>query len=214
MFLFSNLLPILILLFLFSITISIHEFAHGYVADRLGDPTARLSGRLSLNPLAHYDLIGSTLLLLGLFGFGPIIGWAKPVPIDPYNFRNPRRDAGLTALAGPVSNLLLALLAALIIRFFPLFFLNNFLVRLVGLNVGLAIFNLIPLGPLDGFKIVLGFLPANKAHEWEKSENIGLYLLLFLLFFPLPFFSLSGLLSIINRFILNLLFGSSFSLVI
>ncbi len=127
----TSLFSILILLLLLAITISLHESAHGLVADRLGDPTARLSGRLSLNPLAHYDLIGSTLLLMGLFGIGPLIGWAKPVPIDPFNFRNPRRDSGIVALAGPVSNLLLALLLTIVIRIFPFFPLNYLSINMV-----------------------------------------------------------------------------------
>ena len=206
----TGLFSILILLLLLFLTISIHEFSHGYIADRLGDPTARLSGRLSFNPLAHYDPIGSTLLLLGLFGFGPVVGWAKPVPIDPFNFKNPRRDSGLVALAGPAANLIMAFLVALIIRSFPFFFLNTLLIHFLELNVGLAVFNLIPIGPLDGFKVVLGFLPRDLALEWEQSESIGMFLLLFLLFFPLPFFSLSNFLSTVISLVIRLLLGSSF----
>lgn len=216
---------LLILLLLFSITLSLHEFAHGFVADRLGDPTPRINGRLSLNPLSHYDPIGSTLILFGLLssffglGFGPIVGWAKPVPIDPFNFRNPRRDSGLVALAGPATNLIIAFLVSLIIRNLPVFSpwflaLNSFLRLLVQLNVGLAVFNLIPIGPLDGFKVVLGFLPRDLAYEWEQSEQIGMILLLFLLFFPLPFFSLSNFLWVINNLILKLLLGPTFSSII
>ncbi len=218
-------LSFLILLLLFSITLSIHEYAHGYVADRLGDPTPRINGRLSLNPLSHYDPIGSTLFLFGMlssffgFSFGPIVGWAKPVPIDPFNFRNPRRDSGLVALAGPAANLIMAFLVSLILRQFFIFdsgfiILNSFLRLFIQLNIGLAIFNLIPIGPLDGFKVVLGFLPRDLAYEWEQSEQIGMFLLLFLLFFPLPFFSLSSFLSIINSLILRLFLGPLFSSII
>ena len=117
-------LTILVYLLAFAITITIHEAAHAAVADRLGDPTARLLGRLSLNPIKHYDPVGTTLLfvLVIMRSIGiPVLpfGWAKPVPIDPYNLENPRRDSALISLAGPLSNILLATTLALILRFFP-----------------------------------------------------------------------------------------------
>ncbi len=130
------------------IAIGIHEAAHCYMADYLGDPTPRSMGRLTLNPLAHLDPIGTLVILVtGMFG------WGKPSPFDPYNLRNPQRDTALIALAGPVSNLLLAIGLSLIARLAVPQFLISIIYFLVSLNVNLAIFNLIPVAPLDGSKI-------------------------------------------------------------
>lgn len=177
------------------VALSIHEYAHARVADELGDPTPRLNGRLTLNPLSHLDPLGT----LALFFFH--VGWGKPVPIDPYNLRNPRRDQALIALAGPTSNLILAVLTALILRLLvPILptpissLLLTLLTATVIMNLGLGIFNLIPLHPLDGAKIVLGFLPLNLAQEWE--ETIGQYSLILLLLLFLPLFRGQSLLSL------------------
>src|SRR5258706_1652653 len=143
------------------LAISIHEFAHALTADRLGDPTARAAGRLTLNPFAHIDLVGTVVLplsLLLLSGGTFAYGCGKPTPFDPYNLRNPRRDAGHISIAGPVSNLLLATVVSLAIRFLPYTF-SVFLVPFILINIGLAVFNLIPIGPLDGQKILFGLLP-------------------------------------------------------
>lgn len=165
------------------IAITVHEFAHAWVAEYLGDPTARLQGRLTLNPLAHLDPLGT----LGLFLIG--FGWGKPVPFDPYNLPNPRRDGALISLAGPVSNLLLATILAVIIRS-PLFigplsstYLSAFLMLTVRWNVMLAIFNLIPIHPLDGGKILAGLLPEGLADRFDEVlQQYGLVILLFLIF--------------------------------
>ncbi len=170
------------------IALSVHEYAHARLADELGDPTPRLAGRLTLNPLAHFDLLGT--LALFIFHFG----WGKPVPIDPFNLRHPRRDEALIALAGPASNFLTAFLAAILFRLGQPFFFNPLLTPLafilqatVILNLGLGIFNLIPLPPLDGSKILLGFLPPQLAGELEPTLNrYSLILLLVLIFLPLP----------------------------
>src|SRR3989344_3093930 len=127
---------------------TIHEFAHALVADRLGAPTPRLQGRLTLNPLAHLDPLGTLMLLVTRFG------WGKPVQFDPFNLQNPRRDTAIISLAGPVSNLATAALAATVIRLFPIAY--PLLLPLIVLSVGLALFNLIPIHPLDGGKIILG----------------------------------------------------------
>lgn len=169
----------------FIVAITIHEASHAFAADRLGDPTARLMGRLSLNPLVHYDPIGTSLLLLLVFmrALGlPVIpfGWAKPVQFDPYNLKNPRRDSALISLAGPASNLLLATSAALLVRFVGG---AGLLLPIITLNVVLAIFNLVPIHPLDGGKIFIGLLPAREAAEADNFlSRYGMVILFFLIF--------------------------------
>lgn len=184
--------------------ITIHEFSHAFVADRLGDPTARIEGRLTLNPLSHLDPLGTIMLFLVFFG------WGKPVPVDPFNLRNPRRDYALISLAGPASNILLAVVLAIIMRltfFSP--FLNVLTIAIlkpfITISLALAVFNLVPIYPLDGFKIVQGFLPENLALEWETLKEYGLMLLILILF-PLPGGSLVGkfLMPVLN-FAINIL---------
>ncbi len=172
----------------FIIAITIHEASHAFMSDRLGDPTARLMGRLSLNPLVHYDPIGTTLLLglvfLRALGF-PVIpfGWAKPVVFDPYNLKNPRRDSAIISLAGPISNLLLAILLSLVLRFIISGFLVDLVYPIITLNVVLAIFNLIPIHPLDGGKIFVGILPEKDAYEADLFlKRYGMFILFFLIF--------------------------------
>jgi Zn-dependent protease len=162
---------------LFALTF--HEAAHAWMSLRLGDPTARILGRLTLNPLAHLDLFGTLSVLL--IGFG----WAKPVPFDPRNFQNPRRDILLTAAAGPISNLILATLSALVFRYlldqgWGTSMIDGFwhsIGRIVGLsliiNLQLAFFNLIPLPPLDGSKILSGIVPKSWDRYLWRLEQIG-----------------------------------------
>lgn len=161
------------------IAITIHEFSHAFVADQLGDPTPRSQGRLSLNPLHHLDLLGSLMLLVANFG------WGKPVQIDPYNFRSPRRDELLVSLAGPGSNFFLAIVISLILRLFPgsPFIFPLFI--LMTTNLFLGLFNLLPLPPLDGSKIVLNLLPFHLAEEWEEPLNqYGPFVLALLVILP------------------------------
>lgn len=170
----------------FVIALTVHEFAHAYVSDRLGDPTARLMGRLSLNPIVHLDLLGTLMLLFAPFG------WAKPVSVDPYNFRNPRRDTALVSLAGPAANIMLAVVLsvayALILQTGGLYIniltvlLTTYLRLIIILNVNLAVFNLIPIHPLDGFAIVRGFLSDEYARQWQELESYGMLFLMFLVF--------------------------------
>jgi len=165
---------------LFALTI--HEFSHGYVAYRLGDPTARLMGRLTLNPIAHLDPIGSILFLLP-----PHFGWAKPVPVDARYLAHPRRDMMWIALAGPVSNVILAAIFGTLLRLQPLIEVGTSpaavaVVRMVEtsvvLNLVLAFFNLIPIFPLDGSRILTGLLPHDLAERFRALEPAGPMILL------------------------------------
>jgi Zn-dependent protease len=177
----------LIVILLFSIII--HEVSHGTIAYYLGDPTAKEEGRLSLNPLKHLDPIGSILLPLFLMILGGrvIFGWAKPVPINPYNLRDQKYGSAKIAIAGPLVNLALALIFGLILRFFPIIkFTPGILLMfqyIVWINLLLAIFNLLPLPPLDGSHILFALLPP----KYEKIKiflnQFGLFILLFIIFF-------------------------------
>ncbi|MFA4826747.1 MAG: site-2 protease family protein [Candidatus Shapirobacteria bacterium] len=192
----ASLFPILSILGLI-VAITIHEFSHAFVADRLGDPTARSQGRLSLNPLRHLDPLGTLMLIFAHFG------WGKPVPIDPYNFKNPRRDELLTALAGPASNILLAVLLSLLFRFLSPSLFKDILYVIIGTNIMLAVFNLLPIPPLDGSKIFLNLLPLEKSQEWENSlGQYGPFLLLLLVFLPI---NGSNIISLIISPIINFL---------
>lgn len=175
------------------LAITMHEVAHGYVAERFGDPTARLLGRLNLNPLRHLDPIGTIAIFV--FGFG----WARPVPVNTGNLRRPKRDMIWVALAGPLTNLMLALLSALLLRGIGLLettalgeaqlFLQVVkpLRMMIGfslyINVLLGIFNLVPLPPLDGGRILTGVLPEKQALMVGRLEPFGFVLILFLVFF-------------------------------
>ena len=164
--------------------LTVHETCHGLAALALGDPTAKSMHRLSLNPLHHIDWLG--LALMFTVGFG----WAKPVPVDPRYFRKPKQGMALTALAGPVSNLLLALLLLLFSRliydFAPYSDLWNllfgFLLDTAGLSIGLGVFNLVPIPPLDGSKVLAAFLPDHAYFQLMRYERYGMLLLIFLSF--------------------------------
>ncbi len=176
----------------------LHEVAHGYVADRLGDPTARLMGRLTLNPLKHIDPYLSVILpaLLILSGSPIIFGGAKPIPVDPFNLKDGRKDMALVSLKEPGTNIALAIIAAVILRAFPFLtagFIGLLLVTVVNYNILLAIFNLIPIPPLDGSKIFSLVLPEKEARMYMSLESVGMFILFFLLLFPVGGFSLSRL---------------------
>lgn len=170
------------------IAITVHEFSHAYAADQLGDPTPRRQGRLTLDPRAHLDPLGSILFIITGFG------WGKPVMTNPYNLRSPvRTSMAIVAAAGPFSNLVLALLAAVPVRLglLPLLdfgaisgvlpSLANFLILFILVNIGLLLFNLIPVSPLDGFKIALGVLPDDWANSIARLEQYGPMILMLLL---------------------------------
>jgi Zn-dependent protease len=176
----------------FLLAITVHEYTHGYVAYRLGDPTAKLAGRLTFNPISHLDLFGTLVLVLT-----QMIGWAKPVPVDPRYLRNPRKDMLWISLGGPAANLVtavgLAVLLHIVLFLFggravgqstsfilaPLVYILLFGVKI---NVILAVFNLIPVAPLDGAKILGGMLPRRQAYELEKLEPYGFIILMLLVF--------------------------------
>jgi Zn-dependent protease len=169
------------------LAVTVHEVAHGWVADKLGDPTARLAGRLTLNPFKHLDPIGTLVFVITR-----MVGWAKPVPVNPYNLRNPQRDMIWVAAAGPAANILLASGFALIYHIF-----NNWLDFSVGpvttpvvavaqlgvyINLGLATFNILPIPPLDGSNILMGILPRDLAIQYERITPYGFIILLILIF--------------------------------
>lgn len=182
------LITILVTIAAFLLALTVHEFSHALAADKLGDPTAKLMDRLTLNPIKHIDPIGTVALpaLLIISGSPFVFGWAKPVPFDPFNLENPRRDGALIAVAGPISNMLLACLFAIVFRILgPTDVSIAYVLPFITINVVLSLFNLIPVSPLDGFKVVLGVLPESMARGWQSLENYGMYILLFLLIFPL-----------------------------
>ncbi len=186
------------------IAITIHEFSHALLADRLGDPTPRSQGRLSLNPLAHLDPLGTLMLFLVHFG------WGKPVIFDPYNLAHPRRDAGIISIAGPASNLLLAAILSLLIHFTPIpYLLMPMFYAIILLNISLAVFNLIPVYPLDGEKILAAILPRDLAYEYQAVMNRYGTIILILMVLPL-FGGTSPVVSLISpviAFLSHLLLG-------
>lgn len=171
------------------LSLTVHEMAHAWTADRLGDPTARLLGRVSLNPMVHADPIGTVLFpLVALVTGAPIIGWAKPVPVNIGRLRSPRRDYVLVAAAGPASNLIIAFVAASALAVLPVSPqalgeanvsapVATILSRLMVLNVLLAVFNMIPIPPLDGGNVLAGILPPSMAMMFNRLRPYGFMLL-------------------------------------
>ncbi|PIT94429.1 site-2 protease family protein [Candidatus Falkowbacteria bacterium CG10_big_fil_rev_8_21_14_0_10_39_9] len=183
----------------------IHEYMHGFMADHLGDTTAKDAGRLTLNPIPHIDLFGSILLplLMVISGSGIIFGWAKPVPFNPYRLRDQKYGAAKVALAGPMGNLILAVMFALVLRLFPGLdgTLASFLGLIVYINIMLMVFNLLPIPPLDGSKVLAAFLPAKVQTKFFELERYGLLLVLFFVLFA------SNLISPIINWLFQLLTG-------
>jgi len=177
-FLLSNPLAFLLFLPALLLSISLHEFAHCFVTDKLGDPTPRVKGRLTLNPLAHLDPIGTAAIILTGFG------WGKAAPYDPYNLKEPLRDTALIAAAGPAMNFVIVLLMSALIHFgIGGAFIAAFASMVIFVNLMLAIFNLLPIYPLDGGKIMQAILPTQASLEYQElMERYGLVILIFLVF--------------------------------
>jgi Zn-dependent protease len=187
------------------LSLTIHESAHAWMADKMGDPTAKMLGRISLNPIVHIDIIGTVILpiLAAVTGWA-LIGWAKPVPVNPMNLKNPRKDDMLISALGPVSNVALAVIFAIIFNivrfvlpreglFNPVY---RFLVFGILINIILALFNLIPIPPLDGSGVLMGFLSPSAAEKYEKIRPFGIIIIYILMYsglfgfiiFPLSWF--------------------------
>lgn len=184
-----NLAQILVAFLVLLFSLTVHEAAHAWAAHRCGDPTARQLGRMTLNPLPHIDVLGTVVFpLLALAAHVPVLGWAKPVPVNPLRLRRYRRDSMIVAGAGPASNLLLAVTAAIVIRMIPSGFaatagpgvglpVTDLLGRMLEINVLLAIFNMLPIPPLDGSGVLAGVLPARAAEAFGALRPYGFLVL-------------------------------------
>ena len=199
----------------FIILLTFHEWGHAKSANMLGDPTARDMGRMSLNPGVHIDIVGTLILpLLGTLFGGGFFGWAKPVPVNPYNLKNPRKDMMLIAAAGPFMNIVLTFAILGVVKLLLTFTafdpagsplhaeINRQLIRTSLISVFLAAFNMLPLFPLDGFSVVRGLLPAGTARQFEKLSPYGMPILMCLIFLP----GLFGIPNYVFRFLSNISF--------
>lgn len=187
-------LNLLILIPVILLSLMAHEIAHGFVAYRLGDPTAKSRGRLSINPLKHLDPLGTAMFIITYLFSGFVFGWAKPIPVSPYYFKNRQRDMAIVGAAGPITNFILAIIFILILnwihpgvdsRWFEVFFL------FFQINIVLGLFNLIPIPPLDGSRVLGAFLPRSAYEKWVQVDRYGIFVVFILIWvFRNQFFSL------------------------
>ncbi len=188
-------------------SVVIHEVAHGYAALFMGDVTAKYEGRLTMNPIKHLDPFGSVIfpLILAMINPNFVFGWAKPVPYNPYNLRNKRWGELLVAIAGPISNILLAILMGIVVRFGPMMNLPVAFYELAGLtvviNIYLAVFNMMPIPPLDGSKVLFALFPQSADKFRGALERYGIFFLLVFIFF------LSGIISPIAEILAKIILG-------
>lgn len=189
----ANIFQAIIVIIILIVSLSIHEFAHAFVANLFGDPTAKLEGRLTLNPIKHWDPVGTTMLTILLFTTlvvtrVPVFGWGKPVPVDERNFENPKLHGIQTALAGPMSNLIVAGLLALLLRTVDLNEIVSEFVRIaIYLNLFLMFFNMLPIPPLDGSRLLRLFLPENVYFNIATNPLIFIPLFVITIFFLLNY---------------------------
>jgi Zn-dependent protease len=204
-----DILSIAVSLFVILFAITIHEASHGWAANKLGDPTAKALGRVTLNPIAHIDLFGTVLVPILLVVMGaPAFGWAKPVPVNPYNLKNPRRDNLWISFAGPAANLtvsfaflsLFLILKSLVPGIFRLQGLVLILYYMVLLNAFLAVFNLIPIPPLDGSGILSGLLSRQAAEKYDRIRPYGFFILLLLIYANVLSFIITPIQRLLNSF--------------
>jgi Zn-dependent protease len=176
-----------LLIFILYLSITVHEYSHSWMAYKLGDPTPKDSGRLTLNPIAHIDLFGTIILPFLLFKISNgrfSFGYAKPVPINPYHFKNPKKDIMWVGIAGPLANLLIAIFLTLIFKILPTkipIFISEIVIGGLIINLSLAIFNLIPIPPLDGSRVISAFLPYNLSHRYMKMQTAGFFIIALLI---------------------------------
>ena len=197
----DKIVSFLYVIFVLLVSLSVHESAHAYIAEKRGDSTGKMLGRITLNPLKHLDLVGSFIVPIALFIFGlPVFGWAKPVPVNTRNFKNIRFDNGIVAAAGPISNFILSMIGVLVMAFYMIivgatsfysqisepYSIPQLLLMVVSINLLLAIFNIIPIYPLDGSHIIEAVLPKGTIlSTYEKIKPFGFLILLFFIMTPL-----------------------------
>jgi Zn-dependent protease len=184
------LLALLVPVLVFSM--ALHELAHAYMANRLGDPTARMLGRLTANPLKHIDPMGTAMFAITYLTSGFMFGWAKPIPVQPRFFNRPHRDMAIVAIAGPIVNIVIAYVTAVVaIQIFPSAtgFFGDFLGLAFATNVLLAVFNMMPIPPLDGSRVLAAFMPREMAEAWGRLDQFGFFIIFGLIFFFPPFYN-------------------------